>query len=266
MADPGTTPVDDLRRSLNSLNQLRRSALTSVFLMALGGVIVLGSMVYSLTQLRPLEEQITSKQRELEELETTATSLLVRRDSIVRESHLGEAQLDSAQLQLGSTLVELRQIAASPLPTSARASVENAIRRIHVIQARISRAAAELPPIQAALPPDVPAPPAGDPALQAVIAELFSDRAPVRLRAYDQLMADFRRDPALVPSLLAFARENSGNLNGIYNTLVVLSHVDRTLLRPHVQEVRDFAKDVEPLGPRIRDRVRTLLQRLPNAG
>jgi hypothetical protein len=77
-------------------------------------------------------------------------------------------------------------------------------------------------------------------------------------------MKNYSNDPALVPELLSYARTRTDNEDGIYNTLVVLSHINRgERLRPYVDEIRQFAQSVESIGPRIKGRVAKLLDRLP---
>jgi hypothetical protein len=278
MADPDLTPIEELQRSLGSLDQLRQSALASMLLMVVGAVIVVGALVYSVTQLRPLEQQVAAKQGEVFELEETARVLLQRKDSLLQESDVAQAQLDTARLVITRTLTELRQIEAMALPPSARASVGDALRRTQAIERQISRTASRpgaRPTNPGLMPSAIPtdtlittggpslSPATAGPGLQATVVDLFSERAPDRLRAYDHLIVEYGRDPALIPSLLTHARENRSNLNGIYNALVVLNSVDRTLLTPHVQEIRDFAQGVQSLGPRIRTRAQEVLGRLP---
>jgi ribosomal protein L34E len=44
---------------------------------------------------------------------------------------------------------------------------------------------------------------------------------------------------------------------------IVLSHLNKAQLKPHVAEIQAFAKGVETMRPRIKDRVDKLLSRLP---
>jgi hypothetical protein len=53
---------------------------------------------------------------------------------------------------------------------------------------------------------------------------------------------------------------------GIYNILVLLSHMDGEALRPHVAEIKQFSKDMEGIGPKIQERARVLRSRLPTSG
>lgn len=107
-------------------------------------------------------------------------------------------------------------------------------------------------------------PPSGGAGLDRAFEQLYSDQPAVRLRAYDALTTTFGRDTTLVPKLLAFARTRTENLNGTYNALVLLSHLDPSRLRPHVDEIRAFTAEVRsPQNPRISERADVLDNRLP---
>ncbi len=98
---------------------------------------------------------------------------------------------------------------------------------------------------------------------QELISALFSNQPGARLAAYRAIMKVYNNDSALVPELLSFARTRTDDEDGIYNTLVVLSHINRARLKPYVAEIQKFAQEVESIGPRIKERVNTLLSRLP---
>ena len=99
-----------------------------------------------------------------------------------------------------------------------------------------------------------------------LIAQLYSRDANERLRAYGALVETSRRDTTIVPELLRFAADpkaGSDRANGIYNTLVLLSHLDADTLVPHADEVRRFANQTRSLGPRTEARADRLTGRLP---
>lgn len=96
-----------------------------------------------------------------------------------------------------------------------------------------------------------------------LINELFDPNPSVRVRAYGGLLPLYKDDPTLIPELLRVARANPQNANGIYNTLVVLSHMNAESLRPRSEEIRKFAEDSKGVGPRVAERASTLLRRIP---
>ena len=55
---------------------------------------------------------------------------------------------------------------------------------------------------------------------------------------------------------------NDNTTNGIYKTLVLLSHMDGEVLKPHVAEIKQFSQDMEGIGPNIEERARVLRSRL----
>jgi uncharacterized membrane-anchored protein YhcB (DUF1043 family) len=96
------------------------------------------------------------------------------------------------------------------------------------------------------------------------IRQLFDPSGAVRVRAYGALLPLYANDPTLVPEILAVAREQPRNANGIYNALVVLTHMNAASLRPHRAEIVAFARDAQRLGPRVAERARTLVRRIPS--
>jgi hypothetical protein len=100
----------------------------------------------------------------------------------------------------------------------------------------------------------------------ALISQLFAETAARRGAAYASLIASWAKDPSIVPELIEYARKNTSNANGIYNTLVLLSHMDREALRPHVAEIKQFSQDMESIGPKIQERATVLRSRLPTSG
>jgi hypothetical protein len=82
--------------------------------------------------------------------------------------------------------------------------------------------------------------------------------------AYGALLPLYANDPTLVPEILAVAREHPRNANGIYNALVVLTHMNAASLRPHRAEIVAFAEEAQRTGPRVAERARTLIRRVPS--
>jgi hypothetical protein len=105
---------------------------------------------------------------------------------------------------------------------------------------------------------------------RAVVDQLFDPDARVRVKAYGDLMPVNRREDSLISELLDAVRQHarddkSAYANGVYNVLVVLSHMDEDVLAERSDELRGFARTHSVLGPRIKARVDTLLERLPPA-
>lgn len=75
MSDYSQSTLNELRQSLKSVQQLRHSALISVVLMLAGVAIIIGSFIYSITRLRPLERQIAQNQQKIKEQEKVSQEL-----------------------------------------------------------------------------------------------------------------------------------------------------------------------------------------------
>jgi hypothetical protein len=96
-----------------------------------------------------------------------------------------------------------------------------------------------------------------------LIGRLFADSASRRQAAYEALVGGWGNDPAIVPELISAARDNKENENGVYNTLVLLSHMNRDALKPHLEAIDAFSKEMETVGPRTKGRAEVLRSRLP---
>lgn len=99
--------------------------------------------------------------------------------------------------------------------------------------------------------------------LESIIEKLFAPTASVRGAAYEELMARFSNNSDLVPQLLSYAAGHMENQNGVYNTLVVLSHLDHRALRSDITAIRKFANQAKAIGPRTSERADKVLARLP---
>ncbi|HEY7498348.1 MAG TPA: hypothetical protein VH740_07535 [Vicinamibacterales bacterium] len=181
-------------------------------------------------ELRTRDDELAAKTRAVEEKE--------------RELARVQSQIDAAFAKLGTT---------DGRPPSAQA-VESALD--DVIQAKSAAVAEARPgPIKSA---------GRDPARREAIEQLFDRNAAVRVAAYGQLLPRYRNDPSLVVEVLQAADGKQGNANGIYNALVVLSHMNADALKPHANAVRAFAEKSRSIGPRVSARATTLIERTKN--
>src|SRR5688572_11727370 len=81
---------------------------------------------------------------------------------------------------------------------------------------------------------------------RALVDQLFDPDARVRVKAYGDLMPVNRREDSLISELLDAVRQHarddkSAYANGVYNVLVVLSHMDEDVLVKRSDELRGFA-------------------------
>jgi hypothetical protein len=186
----------------------------------------------------------------------------------------GRRELMEIERRVDATRDELRRAQddlkkANDNLSNVKAQTDEALRNLQNVDGRAGGAYAIenavdnlLAASSAALPP----PPSGGPADSSrtqLIEQLFDPNASVRVRAYSGLLPRYKDDPTLVPEVLKVAQENPQNANGIYNALVVLSHMNATSLRPHSKEIAAFAAASQSVGPRVSERARTLLSRLP---
>jgi hypothetical protein len=187
-----------------------------------------------------------------------AMILLGRRELAEIERQKGRAQEDFqlTQEKLGQANKDLQLV---------RAKTDQALRDLQSVDGRAGSAAAIESAVDnlidasnTALPP-VPT----NSSRAQLVEQLFDPSAAVRVTAYAGLLPKYRDDSTLVPEVLNVARENPKNANGIYNALVVLSHMNASSLRPHRKEIEAFATSSQAVGPRVAERARTLIGRLP---
>lgn len=96
-----------------------------------------------------------------------------------------------------------------------------------------------------------------------LIQNLYSPSGSERIEAYKTLLATWADDQTLAPELISFGRKNQSNNDGIYNTLVLLSHMQPSALKPHISEIKKFSHEVEGIGPKTKERAEKLRSRLP---
>jgi chromosome segregation ATPase len=221
-------------------------------------------MVYFSKQVRTkidqvsyLEGQLAQRQTDLKATEEQFRTLSDRTSELRHETEDAQAKLEATRLEVSEALNKLEQIYNSPLPSNAKEVLADAISKIREAESAVSKVETELRAT------NQPATSGSSISRSQAISDLFSDDPATRLRAYNVLIGNYGADPALIPELLTYARANVSNQNGVYNTLVVLSHLNKAQLKPHVAEIQGFAKDVEPIGPRIKERADKLVGRLP---
>lgn len=111
----------------------------------------------------------------------------------------------------------------------------------------------------------LPAPSAGDPSRRQLVDQLFDANGGVRVKAYGGLLPKYANDPTLVTEVLDALQRNPKNANGVYNALVVLSHMNAAVLRPYRDQIESVAVTSQQVGPRVSERARTLIARLPKS-
>lgn len=96
----------------------------------------------------------------------------------------------------------------------------------------------------------------------ALITQMFADEPGQRLRAYEQLVETWDDDESLIPAVIEYGLRNRSNGNGIYNSLVLLSHMQRETIQKRKADILKFVTEVEGGGPKIKERADKLRSRL----
>lgn len=90
MSNNPQTTLSELQQTLKSVQQLRRSTWASVLLMLVGVAVVIGSLVYSINTLSPLQNQIAQKQDEIKKLEERIKELRKTTEALLPNGFTGK--------------------------------------------------------------------------------------------------------------------------------------------------------------------------------
>lgn len=232
--------------------KIAASSKRAAILSLLGGVTVISSLIYSSYEFSKIKDDVERKRSELTEVEEILTQ---KTDELASKN----AQLDSLNQQISESAqqLDLVRLNVDRLPTSCR--VAELQKTLTVLDTRIGSAlidaqstVSETPHQGSKKPVDI------------LIEGLFASSASERGRSYDELMSNYSASSDLIPNLLDYASKNPSNTNGVYNTLVVLSHLDYSKIKNvDTQAIREFAENVRGKGPKTAQRVDKLLSRLP---
>ena len=173
-----------------------------------------------------LNEQLTIARAELQELQTTLVTVRAETDDALRKLQSVKAGPRNRQL-VDSAVDNLLAASVAAAPRQEKGGTTGSDSRVDAIR------------------------------------QLFDPTAAVRVRAYGALLPRYANDPTLVPEVLAVAREHPDDDNGIFNALVVLSHMNAASLTPHRAEIVAFAEQARRVGPRVAERARKLIRRIP---
>jgi hypothetical protein len=254
-------------------------AWASVALAALVLAVMIGAASNRLAgvreQVKVAEAQVAENQRKLADsnallaanearLATVRSELA---DALPKLESLGGAREDVVAVESAFDSVLAASTAAGPAPVARDVPPASSGGRVTAPAGNVARGgggrrgtAGGAQPAPA--PPPPPAVSAPGPRADA-IAQLFDPSGAVRVRAYGALLPRYANDSSLVPEILAAAKQHPGDANGTYNALVVLSHMNATSLRPYRQEIVAFAESSQRIGPRVAERARTLISRVP---
>lgn len=198
------------------------------------------------------DKAIELKQIELQKVEQNLTTR--SKDLSNKESALisTKSQLEVAAAQLEKIKAEIAALPKSPETINLQSNLES-------LDGSIGRAYVDSGTELQITPNKVVSE-----TLDMLIEGLFASNASQRGASYQKLMSGYGSDPKLIASLLRYASSNKSNSNGIYNTLIVLSHIDYSKQKDaNLDQIKSFAESVRANGEKTSQRVDVLLGRLP---
>jgi hypothetical protein len=98
---------------------------------------------------------------------------------------------------------------------------------------------------------------------QALIEQLFAPEGSLRVRAYNEIIRQFRTKPEIIDDLIGYAGKNLDNDNGVYNTVVTLKNLSREITQPKKAEINSFCDNAQTNGEKTKkkcDELRTWLE------
>lgn len=99
----------ELEQALESLRTFRQSSLSSIVLMLIGFLVIGASFLYSITRLRPLEQQIAQKQADLRDLQTRIGEETKKLDDAKTALQATETELQAKEKEVAAKNEELRK-------------------------------------------------------------------------------------------------------------------------------------------------------------
>ncbi|UOQ69047.1 hypothetical protein [Hymenobacter volaticus] len=209
---------------------------------------------------RGLQHSLRAGDSTLRAAEAQAITLSRHTPDIEQALARARALVGSFGLPAGQVaLVEHQLAVAEQQLTAAEQSAGYLSTDLQAATVRPARAGSAAAVRASAAPPE---------ALARTVRGLFAAAPRARGAAYQELVGAYATAPTLVAALLAQARAQPANLNGIYNALVVLAHLPQPLLVADQAAVRQFLGELERqnLGPRINERTTKLQSRLGPTG
>ena len=87
---------------------------------------------------------------------------------------------------------------------------------------------------------------------QALIEQLFAPEGSLRVRAYNEIIRQFRNKPEIIDDLIKYARGNMDNDNGVYNTVVTLKNLSRDITQPKKADINSFCGEARLNGEKTK--------------
>lgn len=91
--------------------------------------------------------------------------------------------------------------------------------------------------------------------------DLFADDKATRVSAAQELVQGWREDPAAVSAIVAQTRADPGNVDGVYNSAVVLEGLSTKALAQRNAQVVEFVELTKSAGEKTQARVQAIRRR-----
>lgn len=95
-----------------------------------------------------------------------------------------------------------------------------------------------------------------------LLEQLFSETKVDRITAYNDIVSGWKNDTKMVKEIINYGESNLTNQDGVYNALITLSHMNKTVLSPYKDAIVEFSKLAEANGEKTKARAAKLRKRL----
>lgn len=216
---------------------IRRVGLAGI---ALAAILIFGGTLYAAQNLRDAASEIAKERTRLsvlrtqqKELEASIEKLRAQRAALIKEKN-DLAVATTVGSKVATNLVEEVKTALKDSNSQA------AISKVNELSSTLNSVGNYPASVDKNEAPE---------AMNVLIQDLYSSDSAKRVRAAQQLVADYRTNPKLPDRLLDAALSKSDYPNGFYNTFVILDALDAKSLVPSIPKISQLMKTFEGKWP-----------------
>ncbi|WP_299764872.1 hypothetical protein [uncultured Dokdonia sp.] len=95
-----------------------------------------------------------------------------------------------------------------------------------------------------------------------LVEQLFSDEKADRINAYNDIVSGWKNDAEMVKEIVAYGKSHPSNKDGVYNSLITLSQMNKKVLSPYKEEIISFSESTERNGTNTKKKALLLRSRI----
>ncbi|WP_299677963.1 hypothetical protein [uncultured Dokdonia sp.] len=95
-----------------------------------------------------------------------------------------------------------------------------------------------------------------------LVQQLFSDTKIERINAYNDIISGWKNDSEMVKEIVAYGNSHLSNKDGVYNSIITLSKMNKKVLSPYKDEIISFGESTEANGEKTKKQALELKSRI----